>query len=436
MYQESDFNQGLRSCCLWIPNHRSPNSIHNPRATNAKGRSLVPRDDLTRVTPPDLNQIRFTCSKWQEKSVTRPSRPILLYNPAMKYSRLHFLALLSILGAVAQAQVPQDLANKKDFKAYKVSSADLSGGNGDARPIKSGETLQVADIKGAGRLTHIWFTIAAEDKDHLRSLVMRITWDDAKKPAVETPIGDFFAQGPGKYVEYHSAPVSVGGQMALNCYWPMPFKKHAVITVTNEGPGRVHALYYNIDYQIENRVPSNVYYFHTQYRNYFPAPVGKPLTVCETKGSGHFVGTVVTVLANSDGWWGEGDDNFYIDGAKTPQISGTGTEDYFNGAWDFGHAFQTPYFGVTYYDNVDFKGEKRGISNTVYRWHIQDPVPFTKSLLFTLEHGSAGYNEDRKPFTNHYTILSMFYLDSPEGDSPDIAPYAKRVPVLIPFITG
>jgi len=350
----------------------------------------------------------------------------------MRFSSKPFLfALLTAIAATASAQVPDDLAANKPFRAYKASSADPTGKNGDARAIDPGKTLTVADIKGNGRLTHIWFTIAAQDKDHLRSLVLRITWDDATKPAVETPIGDFFAQGPGKYVEFHSAPVSVGGQMALNCYWPMPFGKHAVITVTNEGAGRVNAFYYNIDYRLEDRAQKNLRYFHTQYRNFFPAPQGKPLTICETAGKGQFVGTVVTVLANSDGWWGEGDDNFYIDGDKTPALSGTGSEDYFCGAWDFGHTFQTPYFGVTYYDNPEHGGEKRGINNTVYRWHIQDPVPFKKSLLFTLEHGRGGWDEDRSPYRNHYTTLGLYYVDHAEGDGPAIPPYSSRVPSLL-----
>ncbi|MFN8221086.1 MAG: glycoside hydrolase family 172 protein [Fimbriimonadales bacterium] len=345
--------------------------------------------------------------------------------------RLLVIPTLLVTLSAALAQVPGDLSSKKDFKAFKASSADPTGKNADARPLKPGETITVADIKGSGRITHFWFTIAAEDADHLRELVLKITWDDASRPAVECPIGDFFAQGPGKYVEFHSAPVSVGGQMALNCYWPMPFKKHAVVTVTNEGAGRVHALYYNIDYQIEKRPERDLRYFHTQYRNYFPAPKGEQIVVCDSTGNGHFVGTVVTVMANSDGWWGEGDDNFYIDGSKTPAISGTGTEDYFNGAWDFGHTFQTPFFGVTYYDNPDHGGEKRGIQNTVYRWHIQDPVPFTKSLLFTLEHGRGGWDLDRQPLRNHYTVVGMYYLDRPEGEGPALKPYAQRVPKLL-----
>src|SRR5579872_6026041 len=232
------------------------------------------------------------------------------------------VALAAVWAGAARAQVPEDLASKKDFKALRSSSADPTGGNADMRRLAPGEVLTVADVKGAGRMTHLWFTIASPSRDHLRELVIRIYWDDAAKPAVECPIGDFFAQGHGKYVEFASAPVSVGSRMALNCYWPMPFRKHAVITVSNEGTRRVHALYYNTDYRLDRHTTKDpVYYFHTQYRNYFPAPVGKDLTICETKGSGHFVGTIVTVMANSDGWWGEGDDNFFVDGSDKPQIS-------------------------------------------------------------------------------------------------------------------
>jgi hypothetical protein len=331
----------------------------------------------------------------------------------------------------AWGQLPDDLAARKDFRAGRASSTDPAGRNGDARPIPPGQTLTLADVKGNGRFTHLWMTIAAESPNHLRELVLRMTWDDAATPAVECPVGDFFAQGPGKYVEFQSAPVSVGGQMALNCYWPMPFTRHAVISVTNEGAQPVNAFYYNLDYRLENVPGEGTRYFHTQYRNDFPAPKGRPLTICEVNGSGHFVGTVLTVMANSDGWWGEGNDRFVVDGGAVPDITGTGSEDYFCGAWDFGHAFQTPSFGVTYYDNADKGGEKRGIQNTVYRWHIADPVPFSKSLLFTLEHGRAGGDEDRTPLRNHYTTVGFYYVDHPQGDGPRIGPLKERIPQLL-----
>jgi hypothetical protein len=344
--------------------------------------------------------------------------------------------LFGLCAAVfASAQVPDDLAAKKDFKSFRASSTDPAGHNGDARPIAPGQTLLLADVNGAGRFTHLWCTIAARSDDHLRELVFRMYWDGSDTPAVECPVGDFFAQGPGKYVEYVSAPVSVGGQMALNCYWPMPFKTHARITVTNEGSKRVDAFYWNFDYRIQKHADRDIRYFHTQYRNFFPAPVGHALNICDVKGAGQYVGTIVSVLCNSNGWWGEGNDMWTIDGDKKKTITGTGSEDYFCGAWDFGHAFETPYFGVTYYDNASKGGEKRGIYNTVYRWHIQDPVVFTTSLLMELEHGSGGGNEDRRPFTNNYTTVGLYYVDHPQADMPAINHLSDRIPTLIPLPT-
>jgi hypothetical protein len=345
-----------------------------------------------------------------------------------------FIGILSLgLAGIAAGQVPGDLALKKDFSAGRASSTDPKGRNADSRPIAPGQTLTLMDVQGNGRITHIWFTISSRSPEHLRELVLRIFWDGASRPAVECPIGDFFALGHGKYVEFESAPVMIGAQKALNCYWPMPFRKRATMTVSNEGAQKVGSFYFNIDYRIEKRSQPDALYFHTQYRTDFPAPVGKPLTICDTKGAGQYVGTFITVMANSDGWWGEGNDYWYVDGSEKPVISGTGSEDYFCGAWDFGKAFWRPYFGVPYYDNAGKGGEKRGILNTCYRWHIQDPIPFKKSLLFTLEHGRNGWDEDRSPFPNHYTTLAYYYLDNPQGDSPALPPLKGRIPALIPL---
>ena len=139
------------------------------------------------------------------------------------------------------------------------------------------------------------------------------------------------------------------------------------------------------------------------------------------------------MTANSNGWWGEGNDKFYVDGATKPTIEGTGSEDYFCGAWDFQHAFWNPYNGVPYYDNAQKGGEMRSILNTCYRWHILDPVPFKKALRFTIEHGRSGPDDDRKPLRNHYSTVAYDYLDQPEGDGPELPPYPERVPHLLPL---
>jgi hypothetical protein len=343
------------------------------------------------------------------------------------------------------AQVPEDLAQPKNFRALRIASTDPRFKNADYRRIAPGATLELGKIEGHGHITHMWFTIASPSKDHLRELVLRIYWDGAERPAIECPLGDFYGLGFGKYREYKSAPIAIGGIKALNCYWPMPFTKGARLTLTNEGTKRVDSCYFNIDYRLDSpplrqivpvsqpvTIPSaqpQTRYFHTQYRQAFPVPKGEDYLILETKGAGHHVGTFLSVLANSDGWWGEGNDKFYVDGATKPTIEGTGSEDYFCGAWDFQHAFWNPYNGVPLYE----EGEERGIRNTCYRWHLLDPVPFTKSLRFTIEHGRSGPDDDRQPLRNHYSSVAYYYLDQAEGDGPPLPPYKERVPRLLPL---
>jgi hypothetical protein len=375
-----------------------------------------------------LSPLLAAGKRWQHKPYRTQE------NIMTRSARCGLLSVLVVtLIAPLRAQVPPDLADKKDFRALRLASTDPKFKNADYRRIAPGQTLELGKIEGHGRITHIWFTIAAASPDHLRELVFRIYWDGADKPAVVSPLGDFFGLGFGKYVEYQSAPVAIGGIKALNCYWPMPFAKGARLTMTNEGAKLVNSCYFNIDYRLDEKPAHDVHYFHTQYRQAYPAPVGKDYLILDTKGSGHFVGCFLSVMANSDGWWGEGNDKFYVDGATKPTIEGTGSEDYFCGAWDFQHAFWNPYNGVPYYDNKDKGGEKRGILNTCYRWHILDPVPFTKALQFTIEHGRSGPDDDRKPLRNNYSTVAYYYLDRPEGDGPELPAYQDRVPQLLPL---
>ncbi|HLN26240.1 MAG TPA: glycoside hydrolase family 172 protein [Gemmataceae bacterium] len=351
----------------------------------------------------------------------------------MRLRRGVISTLVSLLGLTSAlcAQIPEDLAGKKDFRAFRLASTDPKFKNGDYRRIEPNSTLELGKIEGHGRITHMWFTIAAKSPDHLRELVLRIYWDGAEKPAVECPLGDFYGLGFGQYLEFKSAPIAIGAIKALNCYWPMPFTRGARLTLTNEGKERVDSCYFNIDYRLDDNPARDLRYFHTQYRQAFPAPKGKDYLILATKGAGHYVGCFLSVMANSDGWWGEGNDKFYVDGATKPTIEGTGSEDYFCGAWDFQHAFSNPFNGVPLYDNPKKGGEKRGILNTCYRWHILDPVPFKNSLRFTIEHGRHGPDDDRTPLRNHYSTIAYYYLDNPEGDGPALPAYKERVPHLL-----
>jgi Protein of unknown function (DUF2961) len=337
------------------------------------------------------------------------------------------------LGTVAQA---------KDYVQHRVSSYDRSGANADYRQIAGGETLTLMDENGPGTISHVWVTIASDDPEHLKQLVLRMYWDGEATASVETPIGDFFGLGLGEYFLYQSAPLSVGSDKALNCFFPMPFQKHARITVTNEGPRKVDAFYFNIDYRAyEKPLPADSLYFHAQYRQATPAKgwtndwksngdavvndkknldgAGNYVWM-EAKGRGHFVGVTMSLLQNQDGWWGEGDDMFFVDGETTPSINGTGSEDYFLGAWDFGdHAFSYELFGAP------VKGEeKAGSRSSVYRFHLDSPIPFTKSLKATIEHGHANARSD-----NMFSV-AYWYQTEPHAPFPRLPPLAERIPQL------
>ncbi len=292
------------------------------------------------------------------------------------------------LGLACSAPMPtrslDELYRLREARTRRSSSADpdWKNGNGDCRPIPPGGTLTVADLKGPGIIRHIWFTIAADDPKYGRSIVLRMYWDDAVEPAVESPIGDFFAVGHGALRYVNSLPVAVTSDgKAMNCYWPMPFRSRARITLTNDSRTcNVGCVYWYVDYEEVPGLPADTAYFHAQYRQEYPATMGQDYLILDAVGRGHYVGTVYSAQIRTASWFGEGDDRFYIDGEAEPSLRGTGTEDYFCDGWGF-RLFDRPYYGVTLLDGYDV-----GDRLTVYRWHIQDPVYFTRSLRVTIEH--------------------------------------------------
>src|SRR5208337_2851773 len=319
--------------------------------------------------------------------------------------RLGWFLILFCVVPVAHAQVLSgllaDLTKPHDYVLKRAGSWDRTGANDDSRRIAPGETLTVLEDSGPGVITHVWFTIASPENYHLKKLVLRMYWDNEPTPSVEAPIGDFFGLGLGDYFLYQSIPLAVGADNALNSFFPMPFQKHARITVTNQGRVRVDAFYFNIDYRsLSQPLPEGTLYFHAQYRQCTPCAAiqsdGKNLTGennyvwMEATGRGHFAGVTMSVLENADGWWGEGDDMFFVDGEKLPSINGTGTEDYFLGAWDFGgKPFAYGLFGAP-----QVGPERQGSRWSVYRFHLDSPVTFTKSLRATIEHGTADDRAD------------------------------------------
>ncbi len=345
--------------------------------------------------------------------------------------------------AAPEFAAPEQLftqARLRDYKARRSSSWDRTGGNGDAVPVEPGQAATLLDVKGAGVVTHIWFTINSPDQMHLKNLVLRAWWDDEDSPSVEVPIGDFFGLGLGEYFVYQSALLAVAPIKALNAYFQMPFSSSARLTLTNEGNVRTDNLYFAIDYVALPNLPANLGRFHAQYRQAAPCkgwtddwtnnwdrPVGDRKNLSgadnyvflEATGKGHFVGVTQAVLQNQNGWFGEGDDMVFIDGDAAPTINGTGTEDYYNGAWDFGgQPFAYPHNGAPYIIDP----ERIGGRYCLYRWHTEGPIAFEKSIRVTIEHGHANHRSD-----NFYTT-AYWYQTEPHSAFPALPKPEERVP--------
>ena len=332
----------------------------------------------------------------------------------------------SLLPAYARAQ---------NYRSLKESTYDRSGGNADARPIAPGATLTVFDQSGAGVITHIWYTIAADSPLHLKELVMRAYWDGNEKPSIEVPVGDFFGLNLGDYVDFESAWIACSPGKSLNSYFAMPYRKGARITITNEGTRRVGAFYSNIDFAAVEQLPADALYFHAQYRQAAPCVAvksdGKNLdgklnhVYCETRGRGHLLGVTLGVVQNAEGWWGEGDEMIFSDDENMPVITGTGSEDFFCGSWNFGgrehaRAFSHHQYGAPLIQSP----ERTGGRYCLYRFHGDNPVTFTKYLKHTMEHGHANDRGD-----NFYSC-AFWYQDQPATAFPALPPVKERIPTV------
>lgn len=339
------------------------------------------------------------------------------------------IAVLLIQSALAAAGL-DNLATVTGHTSHRASSADPTGGNEDSLvTFVPGETRTLLDTDGPGRITHIWFTAArfANHQTFLRDMVIRIYWENSPTPSVEVPLGDFFALGHARQYVVTSAPICVGDNTkALNCYWPMPFHKHARIELLNNGRRSIRRVYFNISYELGPQ-PSEQGLFHAEFRrdpNLRTQPheankTGKDnYVILETEGRGQYVGCTLSVDAQPGGWWGEGDEMIFIDHAERPTITGTGSEDYFCNAWGFQNAFSNPYYGCPLLEQL-----ADGSSlTTVYRWHIPDPVRFSRHIRVTIEHLF-------KPnVINDYSSVAYWYQTEPIGQRAPLPQGEKNHP--------
>ena len=291
--------------------------------------------------------------------------------------------------------------------------------------IAAGSTFEMADIEGPGTIEQIWMTPTGI----WRFCILRIYWDDQEHPAVECPVGDFFACGWGKFAPVSSLAVCVNPGSAFNCYWPMPFRRRCRITFENLGDEAM-TLYYQINYAL-GAVPDNAAYFHAQFRRTNPLPYKDVYTILDgVQGEGRYVGTYMAWGVNNSGWWGEGEIKFFMDGDEEfPTICGTGTEDYFCGSYNFENKetkqyqeFSTPYAGMPQVlrpDGVYQSQTRFGL----YRWHITDPIRFKQDLRVTIQ--ALGWRQDRRylPLQDDISSVAYWYQTLP---SQPLTPLPER----------
>lgn len=324
-------------------------------------------------------------------------------------------------------------ARAQNYKSLKQSSADTTGGNHDFWAIGAGEGRDVFHAEGPGVITHIWFTIAARSSHHLKEIVLRGYWDGNSKPSIEVPIGDFFGLNLGQYAIYESRYLTCSPGKSLNCYFAMPYRRSARLTVHNDGKEPIGAFYSNIDYQTLPSLPADALYFHAQYRQAAPCVPntgskvntdGKSNYVfAETRGRGHLMGVTLGVLQNADGWWGEGDEMIFIDDESKPLINGTGSEDYFLGSWDFGgRDGAIPFAHAMYGAPLIAAAERTGGRYHCYRWHGDNPVTFERYMKHTIEHGHANDRGD------NFFSACYWYQSEPYTEFPQLPTVAARIP--------
>jgi len=306
--------------------------------------------------------------------------------------------------------------------AASARAADNLGQGWKVRPfirINAGETATLMDVAGSGIIQHIWLVEGLN-----RGLVIRFYWDGEETPSVEAPAPDFFAVGHGRFAPVNSLPVVVNPANALNCFWPMPFRTRARITLSNETAQDVELVAYQITY-VETEVPAEAGTFHAQYRRAGTAERNPYVILDNVKGRGRYVGTFLAWTQTEKGWFGEGEIKFYLDGDDAfPTICGTGTEDYFLGSYGFPQTFTTAYSGTVLPAS---DGAEPPNFWSLYRWHIQDPINFERELRVTIQALGWGSDGKYKKLSDDIASVAYWYQTEPHAPFPKIPAFAERL---------
>jgi len=342
-----------------------------------------------------------------------------------------------------------DIYRLRDATRRRASSWDATGGNADFWLIGAGETRVLADMAGPGCVRHIWMTLASREEAYPRRSALRMFWDGASTPCVEVPTGDFFGVGHGMLVDYASLPMTMSPRdgRGFNCFLPMPFAEGGRIEIRNDGERRLMCYFY-VDYETYREPLADAGYFHAQWRREHPTDgwgrTGAGVleirdeergeawrrpnldgagnyVLLEASGRGQYVGCNLNIDVferQQNDWYGEGDDMIWVDGELA--IRGTGTEDYFNTAFSPVTAFSAPYHGLPVYSGTaewPWSGK-----NSMYRWHIADPVHFRESIRVTIEHGHAN------DLSNDYSSTAYWYQTHPHGEPAPLPEARLRLP--------
>ncbi len=351
------------------------------------------------------------------------------------------LASLPHLSASAESRIvsPENPTGEKGKGAMAVpdpSNPDLAfsqaavdlGRGWKVRPfvkVKPHDTVTMMDVLGSGVIEHIWMATSPDWKGNGRASVLRFYWDGEETPSIEAPMTDFFAIGHDVFARVNSLPVVDVPTSAMNCYWPMPFRKHARITFTNDSEKELPLLTYQIDY-LKTPVPEDVGSFHAQWRRAVTDRKHPEYTILDgVKGEGRYVGTFLAWTQLSDGWFGEGEVKFFLDGDKEfPTIAGTGTEDYFGASYGFPETYSSPYSGCTLHE-VGKDGPPKW---SLYRWHIMDPIIFHSDMRVTIQALGWWPNAKYQPLADDIASVAYWYQKEPHAPFPAFPSLAQRWP--------
>lgn len=305
--------------------------------------------------------------------------------------------------------------------AASARAADDLGQGWKVRPflrVNAGETATLMDVDGPGIIQHIWMVEGLS-----RAHVFRFYWDGEETPSIEVPAPDFFAVGHELFARVDSLAVVVNPRNALNCYWPMPFRKHVKVTFTNEADKDLELLAYQITYAVTD-VPDNAAYFHAQWRRSTGTQANPYVILDGVKGKGRYAGTFLAWTQFEKGWFGEGEIKFYMDGdTDFPTICGTGTEDYFCGSYGFPESYSTAYSGTTLPTN---DGDEPPNHWSLYRWHIADPICYENDLRVTIQVLGWGPDGKYKRLSDDIASVAYWYQAEPHAAFPALPPLAKR----------